>query len=218
MAEFIPAILAHDTSTVTQQVRVLNRLTNRVHLDFADETLVPNQTVLPADLLDLVTTLEIDAHLMVDRPTAYFGSLAHMGVGRIIVHLEALQPLEEALDEAQVYGFIVGLAVNPDASLESVAPYVGAIDHLLIMGVEPGFTGQVFVEQTYDRVRQANLLYPHLPIAVDGGVRLAKAAPLLESGADMLIASPAGYQVDGSVEKGLQQWQQTLSVYRPTNP
>lgn len=210
MAQFIPAVLEETAEDTIALLAKLALKAHRAHVDIADETLVPNLTALPSQLLDLTTPLKLDAHLMVDQPVAYYRGLAHIGFQRVIIHCESVQPTQEAITEAAAFGFRVGVALNPDTAIERIDSFVGQIEFVMIMGVEPGFMGGEFQPSTFDRIRQVKNLYPQLPVAVDGGVRLYNAADLLEAGADYLISSRQGYEVDGSITAGLERWKELI--------
>lgn len=209
--EFVPAILEDQPNAVLDLVNRLKGLTSRLHLDFADGTMIDSHTALPAELLDLRFNGELDAHLMVNRPTDYFSSLAHIGFTTVILHFEAVEPLSESIIHAKSHGFKVGLALNPDSSLHSVEPYVSTIDFLQLMGVDPGYTGQPFLPQTFSRLEMASQLYPQLPLAVDGGVRLSNAVALVKAGAKILVASRKGFDLADNLANGLSQWNQVVN-------
>lgn len=208
--KFIPAILEDHPNAVFELAGQLQKMVPRIHLDFADGTMIDSHTALPAELLDLSFEGELDAHLMVNRPTDYFNSLAHIGFTTVILHLEAVQHLAESIAAAKSHGFKVGLALNPDTSLQSAEPFISKIDFLQIMGVEPGYTGQPFLPQTFSRLESASKLYPNLSLAVDGGVRLSNAAALVSAGAKILVASRKGFDLADTLATGLSQWNQLI--------
>lgn len=211
MAQFIPAILAPSETELTYWLNQLETLASRIHLDFADNSLVANRTVLPAELKSLPSSTLFDAHLMVNQPSRYLPDLARLTVDRVIVHLEATEETSQALATATDYRLSVGLAINPNTSLSALLPYRSQIDLVQLMAIEPGFGGQPFKDETLDRIREVKRLLPELPLAVDGGVRLTNAKAILAAGADILIAGPGGYEVEGSITKGIKMWRNVIN-------
>lgn len=205
MPVFIPTILDRNRSAVESLAKELAPLVTRVHIDFADDTLVPNKTVKPKELSSLPTNLELDAHLMVDDPEQYFSDLSHLGFARVVIHAE-VEDITQVLNEAKKLGLVTALALNPDTPIGIITPYCLDIDFVQIMSIVPGFTNQPFLESTYDRIQEIKTLFPDLTVAVDGGVRFHNAEKLLQVGADILIASRSGYEIEGSIERGLKQW------------
>lgn len=204
MAIFIPAILEQNKKEFMEILNKLTPLVSRIQIDFADSTLVANRTVLPDELGLLPTTVEFDAHLMVDQPTHYFADLKKLGFARAIVHKECQENFETILAAASHHQLGLALVLNPETKIDPSLADFHHLDFIQLMGVHPGFGGQPFIETTYDRIRQARILLPNLPIAIDGGVRLDNAQAIIEAGAEFLIVGRQGF------EGGIEKWQNLL--------
>lgn len=206
MAQFIPAILERDREVVFALLANLEGLVSRVHIDFADNSLAPSTTVLPAELDGMQSSCKLDAHLMVERSGQYLTDLTRLGFDRVIFHIESSDSLSESLAQARTLGLVSILTLNPETSLEALRDYAADVDMIQIMSVDPGFTGQLLVDDTYERIAQVKQLYPHAAIAIDGGVRLNNARKLLAAGADCLIASRKGFEQKGDLRAGITAW------------
>lgn len=210
---FVPALLTDSEVELLQACGRLSKLVSLIHIDFADNTLVPNQTVLPAEIDSLPPQAELHAHLMTDQPSAYFPKLHSLGFSGVVVHIESAEPMEDVFEQAEENHLLVAIAVNPETSLERVMIYKDRAQYIQLMGVHPGFGGQQFIEDTYDRLKELRSKLPTTTLAVDGGVRLTNAQQLIAAGASLLVVGQGGYQAEG-----VERWQQTmLTVTSPTN-
>lgn len=214
MSRFIPSILEREIDQFQELVEELSRLTDEVHIDITDDTLVAGRTVLPAKMPTLPAGLNWRAHLMVDQPTDYFEALTRLGCKGVIIHVEARQvqaDLESIFKQSQSSGFDCALSINPgtDRAVLNNIP-LNRIDHFQIMGVEPGAGGRPMAPGLIDRIKILREQYPDLQLSVDGAVRLHNAQSLLDAGADFLVIGRGGYELDGSIASGLEQWQQLL--------
>lgn len=213
--QFIPAVLCQTAAESVELIRQLSAYSPSVHLDIADGSLVPNRTALPGELgelNDINPRPVIDAHLMVDNPLAYFHDLNRIGVSRAVVHAEAKVDPSAVIEQAARYSLRLAVALNPSTGVARIQPYANSADFIQLMAIEPGFGGQPFIESTYQRLAEIRQAYPDLPIAVDGGVRLANAKRLIEAGATILIAGRGGFMPDGDMASGFDQWRQLLKA------
>ena len=211
--EFYPAILTDRKEEYTHQMTELLAVSQNIHVDFADRSLVANATLLPGDLPKVASqsATHLHAHLMVNEPIRYFASLQAHGFKTVIVHLEALGSIETAIARAREYDLAVALAINPESAVEDARIYQSQISYLQVMGVHPGFTNQDFLEVTYDRIRKARELLPGLPIAVDGGVRRHNLLALAEAGATIFVASYQGYAQNSEIAPSVREWNQLIT-------
>lgn len=212
MAEFIPAILEPDREGVFRLLSAFEGVTPRAHIDFTDNSLVASMTALPAELDGLQTSCKLDAHLMVDRPTQYLVDLARLGFERVILHVESYDPINESIEQAGSLGLLPILTLNLESSIEMLRDYASDVDIIQIMAVDPGFTGQPFVDEAYDRIREVKRLYPHVAVFVDGGVRTNNAPHLMRAGAEALIASRRGFEQNGDLRAGIKAWQDLIAT------
>ena len=199
MTKVSPSILAADLSNLEREIRRIEDHVDYIHLDVMDGHFVPNLTFgFPiVEAVKRVTNVPLDVHLMVTNPMDLVDGFLDMGVGVIAVHYEVCTNLYMALSKIK-RGAKAFVAVNPQTPvvlLEDIIPYA---DGVLIMSVNPGFSGQRFIERTLEKVRRlravANELNPNLEIAVDGGVNPDNAGALVENGASMLVMGSAVFK------------------------
>ena len=166
------------------------------HLDIMDGHFVPNLTFGHPiiSLINRKTTVPLDAHLMVSNPEFYIDSFADLGIHNLTWHYEASKENTISLvKKAKKTYTSVGISIKPKTDTKVISvELLKEIDLLLIMSVEPGFGGQKFIEETYDRIQFFKKLRDkhslNFQIQIDGGVKDENAKKLLESGADNLVA------------------------------
>ena len=190
-AEIYPGILTHTIEEYLERLEMAEKsAATWVHLDFADGQFVPNITVMPHEIMSIPTKLKLEAHLMMYAPERYFSDLTVAGVQRVLLHREAYQSLEECmvgLKEAGNYFNEVGLVINPDTALE---PYADLpISVIQVMGYQPGFSGQPFMETTYSKLEQVRAQNLPYIFAVDGGVSEDNIQKLQQYGATRFVIS-----------------------------
>ncbi|MBI2334865.1 ribulose-phosphate 3-epimerase [Candidatus Daviesbacteria bacterium] len=204
--EIIPAILSQ---TIGQFQEDLQKLINSkrlssgwVHVDFMDNQLVPNQSILPEDLQNVdFGNLKKEAHLMVKNPLNWVKKLLKLGFERIIIHLEANQ-IRMSLKLIRGAGKQAVLAINPQTPVEKLDEFAAEIDRILVMGVHPGFQGQVFIPETVARIKKIKSFNWPVIIEVDGAVKDRNANLLVRVGADTLIIG--SFLINGNPDENLE--------------
>jgi ribulose-phosphate 3-epimerase len=186
-----PSILAADFA------RVEAAGADWLHVDVMDGQFVPNITIGPPVVAAIhkVTRLPLDVHLMIDAPDRYLELFVRAGASRVSVHVETCPHLHRTLTRLHELGVRAGAAINPATPVSTLAEVAHLVDHILVMSVNPGFTGQVFIPATFRKIEQARALlgdrYPAAGVEVDGGVGLANAAAVAAAGASILVAGAA---------------------------
>jgi len=202
MIQIAPSMLAADFLHLEKDVELVNEYADIFHLDIMDGTFVPNISFgFPVvEAIAKKASRPLDAHLMIVHPEKYVERFAKAGAEYLSFHLNAVDNPGQVLAQIRAAGLKPGIAINPDIPVDSLYPYLGQCDYVVLMSVFAGFGGQKFIEATYDRlvqlkaeiVRQgANCL-----IQVDGGVSADNASRLAAVGADILVAGSAVFKAE----------------------
>jgi ribulose-phosphate 3-epimerase len=203
-----PSILAADFLHLADQIKECEKAgADLLHCDVMDGHFVPNLTFGPPLIRQLhqITKLELDVHLMIEKPELSLDAYRKAGAAAITVHQETCPHLHRTLAHIREIGARAGVSLNPSTPLELLEPVLGDFDILLIMTVNPGFGGQHFIESMLPKILQADQWrkegVAEFSIAVDGGID-SKTAPLVvESGADVLVAGTAVF--NGSITENI---------------
>lgn len=199
MITLVPAILSRDPDEVREKIRFLESIPELtdVHIDFADNRFVPNQTVSPRDLAGLKTRLRIEAHMMVMEPQQYFHDLEAMQARFLYLHYESFSRIADlltAVGNAKFMDFQCGVALNPGTDISVVERLLPKIDGVLLMSVQPGFQGQPFVPDSMDRLELLRRAHKDLLLELDGGVNQQNFGVIASYGADRAVAGSAIWQ------------------------
>ena len=196
--QIAPSILAGDFARLADAVaRVEAGGADYVHVDVMDGHFVPNITIgIPVvKALKRVAHVPLDVHLMITNPDQYLEDFVRAGADMLTVHAEVLPHLHRTLTRIRELGARAGAAINPSTPVDSIRDVARELDHLLVMSVNPGFSGQVFIPHSVEKVAAARDLLARLRsravIEVDGGVDTTNAAALVEAGASILVAGAA---------------------------
>ena len=208
MTTISPSILASNFLQLGNEIERLNKEKDIwVHLDVMDGHFVPNLTFGHEIIQDIckVSTNPVDVHLMVNNPSFYVDTLSKSGVHNITWHLENDVDHIELYNRAKKSFKSVGISIKPNTDVKKISnELLEKIDLLLIMSVEPGFGGQSFIENTYDRVthfNQLKLTHGHTySIQVDGGINDKNARELINRGAHNLVAGSFVFNGDVNLQ------------------
>jgi ribulose-phosphate 3-epimerase len=202
-----PSILAADLSCLGDEIaRAVEGGCDALHIDIMDGHFVPNLSFGPAivEAVRKLTDITLDVHLMVDNPFDMLEPFARAGSDFLTVHVEAVDSIPEVLERIAGRGVLPGITFRPDTSVESVIPYLDQVSIVLVMSVYPGFGGQHFIEESYDRIRrisEAALRLKAPPfVSVDGGVTFDNVPLLVKAGANHLVAGTTIFENHNAVE------------------
>jgi ribulose-phosphate 3-epimerase len=167
------------------------------HMDIMDGHFVPNLTFGPPVIACLRKALPhsfIDCHLMVTEPAKWIRPLQDAGASQMTFHLESELPSNDANVMIQMIrdaGMKVGIVIKPNTPVETLYPYIELIDLVLIMTVEPGFSGQKYMPEMMSKVRHVRERYPMVNIQVDGGLSPETIDDAASAGANVIVAASA---------------------------
>lgn len=204
--EIIPAILSKTKNDFQQDLKKLinsQKLSHGwVHVDFMDNQLVPNQSILPEDLQGVnFGNLKKEAHLMVKNPLSWIEKLLDLGFERIIIHLEAEGDITNYIKLVKDHGAEVVLALNHETSFEELEKFIPKIDRVLVMEIDPGFQGNPFIPESVDKIKKIKSQNWGVKIMVDGAVKDTNAKQIFQAGADTLISG--SYLIQGNPDQNL---------------
>lgn len=195
-----PSLLSADFADIREQIKIVERAgVDYLHLDIMDGRFVPNITWGPKIVHDLrpLSPLTFDAHLMIVEPERYVADFVKAGANIVTVHWEATVHANRLVHQIKELGARAGLAINPATSLlvlDEILPY---IDLLLVMSVNPGFSGQSYIPTSTAKIAAARRLIDErrlkIEVEVDGGVTLDNVGDIGRAGADTVVMGAGIY-------------------------
>lgn len=205
-----PSILSGDFLSLNKSLDMIGNGADWIHVDVMDGHFVPNITMgIPlAKALRQACDIPIDAHLMVSNPLVQIPWFIDARCDYITFHLEALeeQEINSAIERIHNGGAKAGIAIKPKTGIDAIFPYLDRIDMALVMSVEPGFSGQRYIEGSDLRVNavasRARSMGADPLIQVDGGINKDTAPIVAKAGADVLVCGNAFFKSENPIEAG----------------
>ncbi len=181
--EIVPAILVKSRAEFEAKIALVAPFVARVQIDIMDGKFVPNKTLQPEEFPQLPIGLEAEYHLMVENPIDYVRKIGKKGA-IYEMHVESVKDVGAAVAEVKKLGGRVALVISPDTPVSSVEPYLPQIEHVLVMTVYPGFSGQKYLPAMEEKMRRLKGL--GAIVEVDGGIDIGTAKSAARAGATLL--------------------------------
>lgn len=198
MIKIIPALITSDDDVTNdfEELKLkfeklqpfLGEFDNWIQVDITDGKFVPTTTsVALEDWKYFTEKANVEFHLMINRPEETIGEWARIGPKRIIVHIEAVENMDELIDICREKNIEIGLALNPKTPNAMIEPWLNAVDMIVFLGVHPGKGGQEFIPEVLNKIKSLRQNFPNVKIEVDGGVRSENIEELKKAGVDIFV-------------------------------
>jgi ribulose-phosphate 3-epimerase len=205
MIKILPSLMAADQLNLEHAVKILEAYCDGFHMDIMDDHFVPNLSLSIDTINQLakITNKQLSVHLMVDKPEEIIEKL-HLKKNNVVAfHLESTQHPQELIKEIKRKNLLVSIALRPSTPIANLYPYLPKTDQVLIMTVEPGFSGQKIMPETIKKIEElSNYKELHSlfqPIAVDGGVKKDTIKGLVDIGVEIFSVGSAIFSTQDPV-------------------
>jgi ribulose-phosphate 3-epimerase len=218
LIKLAPSILSADFARLGEQVAEASKAgADYIHVDVMDGHFVPNITIgaLVVASLGSWTNLPLDVHLMIEHPERYIGDFANSGANIITVHVETCPHIHRTIQLIKELGIEAGVALNPATPLGSLEEVISHVDLILIMSVNPGFGGQVFIPETLGKIARLRKMLDErsldVELEVDGGITVDNAPSLVKAGARVLAIGNSIFKAKVGISQALQNIREAVS-------
>jgi ribulose-phosphate 3-epimerase len=187
--EIIPAVLVKSREELLEHISRVRNYVNTIHIDIMDNKFVPNFTIGIKELQELPSGLKYEIHWMVQKPEEWIAKVR--GPYMHMVHVEAVESWDNLAKAVKGSGGRLGVALNPETSLEKLKPHLKNAEKILVMSVHPGFYGQKYIPDVEAKIRELRRMLPKAEIEVDGGINPETGLRASQAGANDLAAASA---------------------------
>jgi ribulose-phosphate 3-epimerase len=217
-----PSILSADFTRLGEQIAEAEAAgADWIHVDIMDGHFVPNLSMGPVvvEACRRATQLPLDVHLMVERPERLISAFAKAGADLLTVHVESTPHVFRTLQAIKDLGVQAGVTLNPGTPIEALRPVLPLVDLVLVMCVNPGFSGQAFIEGALGKVSQVRAWLDEdgqrAHVMVDGGITARTAPRAVAAGADVLAVATAVFSHPQGIRAGIAEIRQALGATVP---
>lgn len=207
MIQIAPSILTANFLQLGKEIEMLNSSeADMIHLDIMDGNFVPNLTFgFPViKQIKSIARKDLDVHIMISNPDNYIEEYQKSGADSLTVHYETCPHLHRTIQNIKSSGMKAAVSLNPHTPVNLLHEIIGELDMVLIMSVNPGFGGQKFIENSYEKVRKLkNIIKDRglkTKIQIDGGVNLKNIRPLADAGVDVFVVGNTIFAADNPKE------------------
>lgn len=183
--------------------------TDWIHVDVMDGHFVPNITMGPfiVEACRRITRLPLDVHLMIEKPERHIEAFIRAGANYLSIHVEGNPNVHRTLQEIRSLGAHPGIVINPGTPVSQITAVIPEADFVLVMSVNPGFSGQSFIPGIAEKIREVrqfmNQMNPQGLIEVDGGITAATLPIVQAAGVDVCVAATAIFKYPGGIASGI---------------
>jgi ribulose-phosphate 3-epimerase len=206
------SILSADFSQLGKQIQEVEKAgTDWIHVDVMDGHFVPNLTMGPfiVETCRRVTQLPLDVHLMIESPENLLEAFAQAGSSILSVHVETCPNLHRTLQTIRELGCKAGVVLNPATSVDLIEPVLHMVDLILVMSVNPGFSGQSFLPEVLPKLtalrNKLEKINPAAHLEIDGGIDSNTLPLAMKAGANVFVAAHAIFDYPGGIAAGIRQ-------------
>lgn len=213
------SILSADFACLGEQITQAEQAgSDWIHVDVMDGHFVPNLTMGPfiVEACRRITNLPLDVHLMIETPERLYADFARAGASLIYTHIETCPHIYRSIQQIHELGCKAGVVLNPGTPATAVAEVLPLVEVVLVMSVNPGFSGQQFIPGVISKIAQIrsklDQVNPQAMIAVDGGINVDTLPLTLQAGAQVFIAATAIFKHPQGIAAGIRELRECLPV------
>lgn len=213
MNKLAPSMLSIDFGNIERDIRhCVNAKADYIHVDVMDGLFVPNISFGPPVIKYVKKAAEnvpLDVHLMIEAPERYIDEFKKAGADILTIHYESTKDVRKTVELIKAAGMKAGVAIKPKTSVSVLRELLPELDMALIMSVEPGFGGQSFIPESFDKIRELRAMIeeinPLCDLEVDGGIKEDNLKDVLDAGANVIVAGSAIFSndIEANTEKFL---------------